>query len=905
MLRRSSILLLFLLSSLFCSIPLLPGNDRNELWQLVDKAGKDGLPKTAIKHLKKIIDLAVQDEAYVEACGAITKKIVLEGNIQGNKPEEKIIRLKEVIKNSAPSIKPLLNTTLAIWYWHYYKRNRWRFLRRSKTVDLKNDDIKTWDLAKIFKEIDKTFQLALKSEERLKQYPLKNYLTTAITSSQKSSTLRQVGFIQPGNLSKKLRPTLFDFIAFAALDFYSAGEQGQGKVQDAFEIAAKSDALSNYEKFLKYKPVTEDRDNVRLKAIRLYQKLIAFHLESGNDSALVDADLHRLLYIKNNSYGSEKNKRYKKRLHEIATNYSHLPLSSLALYYLARNSKEKGELVKAVKLAEAGNKRFPNSPGGQNCKALINQIKAKNVNMTAERVVARPYPEIKIRYKNFTRLYFKAIKDDWRRQLNNRWGSVENFDNHARNLVYSGAGLVKEWEVSLKATPDYKEKVSYQKIPELAPGFYRIFASYKKNPHSGGNNLSHCSIWVTRMAMLVQRGRNRVRGFILNNRTGKPISAVKVTAFQRNKRGYYEKTETVHTSKNGFFRFDNTGGYNRSKLLLAEDDGEELLSPNEYYPSGSRSFSINNKVTFFTDRALYRPGQSIHFKGILARVDHQNDDYQVLENRQVRIVLRDANYQQVEKLNLVSNDFGSFSGTFTAPVGRLTGQMTIIADHYQGNARFRVEEYKRPKFEVKLDSPEKAYRLGEMVTIKGGATAYTGAPIDSAKVKFRVTRKAQLPWYCRFYYYPSLLNKSDEIASGRAKTDSKGRLSISFKAIPDNSFAPENNPVFVYDIYVEVIDSTGETRTATLQVRLGYNRMEISLQSEGSDGNWKVVGRKSRFKVFTRSLNGQGQQAEGNLEIYRLNTPKKPIRKRFDFSHGDKDLSNPVFTHIGEIDRYT
>ena len=127
---------------------------RDTQWAEVNDAIKKGLPKTAIEKLDPIIQGALKDKAWGEATMAIARKIVLEGNIQGNKPEEKIVRMDAAIARAPKEIVPLLDTVQANWYWHYFLNNRWRFVQRTQTAQTPGKDFTTWDLPRLFAEIE-------------------------------------------------------------------------------------------------------------------------------------------------------------------------------------------------------------------------------------------------------------------------------------------------------------------------------------------------------------------------------------------------------------------------------------------------------------------------------------------------------------------------------------------------------------------------------------------------------------------------------------------------------------------------------------------------------------------------------------------------------------------------------
>src|SRR4051794_22671979 len=177
---------------------------RDAQWKKVQDAIQKGLPQTAITNLEPIISGAMKDKAHTEAVKAIGEKIALEGNIQGNKPEEKITRLEAEIAKAPKEMGPVLQTLLAHWYWQYFQQNRWRFMQRTATATAPGKDFTTWDLPRLFAEIDKHFQAALGAEKTLKTIPVKAW----------------DALLEKGTMPDAYRPTLYDFIAHEALSFY-------------------------------------------------------------------------------------------------------------------------------------------------------------------------------------------------------------------------------------------------------------------------------------------------------------------------------------------------------------------------------------------------------------------------------------------------------------------------------------------------------------------------------------------------------------------------------------------------------------------------------------------------------------------------------------------------------------
>src|ERR1700677_213001 len=231
---------------------------RTDLWRQVSDAVGKGLPKTAITNLEPIIIGALRDKAYAEAAKAMAEKITLEGSIEGNKPEEKIVRLQGEIARAPREMAPVLETILAHWYWQYFQQNRWRFLQRTATAQAPGKDFTTWDLPRLFAEIDRQFQQALSADQILKATPISTW----------------DDFIQKGIMPDAGRPTLYDFLVHEALDFYTSGEQAGAQPEDAFEISSDDPVFDAPERFMAWQPESPETNSPVLRALHLYQDLL-------------------------------------------------------------------------------------------------------------------------------------------------------------------------------------------------------------------------------------------------------------------------------------------------------------------------------------------------------------------------------------------------------------------------------------------------------------------------------------------------------------------------------------------------------------------------------------------------------------------------------------------------------
>ena len=834
-------------------------------WQKVYDARDKGLPKTAIEELKPVLADALLHKRYPEAIKAITTQIAFEGQIEGGKAEEKVTRLEAEIAKAPAEMRPVMEAILAHWYWSYFQQNRWRFTQRTATAKAPGKDFTTWDLPRILSEIDRHFSAALAGEQQLKSIPISEFND----------------LLEKGTVPDVYRPTLFDFLAYEALEFYQAGEQGAAKAEDEFEITDDMPVFRPVPEFLKWVPATTDVNSTKRKAVRLYQNLLTFHQADADRSAFLDADLARLVFANNQVVGADKNVRYKESLQRIAEGNRTHEISSQARFLWAQALSGEDEPDEARKIALVGMEVFPSSFGGINCYNLIQQLQAKSANITTERVWNAPWPSIRVTYRNVDKVYFRVVAYDFEAYLKKqRWNYGYLDENQQKELL--GQATVKTWSADLPATKDLRERSEQIPVPkDLPTGFYFVFASHDESFGQKNNQLSYALVWVSDLALIVRQRQYEgvVDGFVLNANSGAPLGAAKVRLFTCDKNGRYQEGSPVVTDENGLFRIGKLGSdsYNTC-LLIASHDGQQVASGQPFgFYARPPAHSRQQNTVFFTDRSLYRPGQAVQFKGICYQVDPDKNDYKTLAGQSLTVLFRDPNGKDISRLQVKCNDYGAFSGSFTAPGDRLMGRMSLqVEGGPHGSTSFNVEEYKRPKFLVELAKPTDAAKLGSEVVLAGKATAYTGAAIGGAKVSWRVVRKVRFPDWCWWGWFclPPGFGHSQNIAHGSLVTGSDGTFTVKFMALPDLSVLEKTEPIFSFQIYADVTDSTGETRSQSQVVQVGYTALKLSLSAE----DWQTSDTPVVMSLSSTTLDEEPQSVSGNVKIYALKQPEKVLR---------------------------
>jgi hypothetical protein len=862
---------------LFVLTLVIPGHaaPRDAAWtQVKQHLGKD-LPKSAVAVLKTIDQQARAENAWPEAVRATAQRVLLEERIAEGKDAIGRIKGMDAELATAPAeMQPLLQTIQALWLWEYFYQNRWQFMQRTQTAGKPGEDIQTWDLKRILAEIDGRFSKALTAREALRKAAIGDYDI----------------LLTKGSAPDALRPTLYDFLVHQILNFYATEEQVNAAAEDAFTFDNASPAFGTTAEFLAWQPPSTDDKSWKLKSIRLYQKLLTFH--QADVPPRIHVDLLRLGWAKGALTGEHADKRLEERLREIIQAAEGNELQSLARANLAHLLIGQKRMTEARAIAIAGRDAFPESSFRAMCVSAIEAIEQKECTVSTELVWNAAKPQFDLQYRNITQLWFRLYPAKWAPERD------DSRDDKALKKLLAGKP-VKEWSVDLEATADYLSKTRALDAPlDVAKGYYELVASANADFSLGKNHLSYARVWVSDLALATASTHHRHEGFVTHALTGEPIKGanVELWAYQ-NKPDSWVLSQTKQTDANGFYIAE--GGTRRQYVPRVLYQGDTLAAAQHGYYAPERS-DRDTAVFLFTDRALYRPGQTIRFKGIAASFDRKKNDYHSVNNQKFEVVFQDMNDKEIAKLTVKSNDVGSFSGSFTAPTDRVLGQAMLVCDNSQ--QIIRIEEYKRPKFYAEVGPAKAEPKLGEKVVVTAKALSYTGAAIDGAKVKWSVTRTPLWPDWGRWcWWYNPGASTAKQIAHGDGVSKADGTFDVEFIAEPDKDIAASEEPVFSYEVRVDVTDSTGETRSATRAVKAGYVGVKAALTAE----EWQEVSKPVKLAIATTTVDDVPVAAKGTVTVHRLVQPASVLCARLAtpwYGHKDrKDPADPNSWALGEV----
>ena len=547
------------------------------------------------------------------------------------------------------------------------------------------------------------------------------------------------------------------------------------------------------------------------------------------------------------------------------------------------NNTDKNKRVQAAKICEEVIKNLPNSFGAGQCKALLSDIQSKSLVILAEQVYL-PMTKNKflVSYKNCDTAYVTVLKYDPEENSNSE-GIKKYMLKH--EPVYTS-------EVRLTGTADFFTHSSEVLLPELEKGYYLLVVSSDKNIEKTKIGFTYTEFWVTQLAYQTKLNDSQVEIMALCRKTGHPLEdaevKIKQSQYNRALKKYVEKTIGSYKSdKDGLVTSKNLERY--KSYYISIKSGDDIYEPKRtFYHYGPRDRNRpKTEVNLFTDRKLYRPGQTIYYKGIVTAFDGKEN--QLKKNFSTVVKFLDVNYLEIKRVTVETNEFGSFEGKFVAPYGVLTGRMMIKAGSY-GSTAIQVEEYKRPKFSALIHPLKGEYKLNDAITVKGMAEAFAGSKISDAAVKYRVQRTTRYN-YWRWWYRPS---PSKEVSNGETITNEKGEFSFDFKAIPDESVDPKTLPVFNYTVTVDVVDVNGETHSASKTFSLGYHSLILT----NSIPDMVSSSQESEFEIKGADLNGELLEASGSYEISKLKAPRQTLRKRLWSSPDQHRWSEEEFKEL-------
>ena len=843
-------------------------NNYSNEWLEVTRLEKKGLVQDATRLVNSIYSKAVKDNNQPQQVKSVMYLMAYRNRVSEDAIPSNIVFIDSVIRKTALPARLILLSMQAEVLANYLQQNRFRFYKRTDIPSERLEDIRTWSLERLSARITELYRLSLSDKALLQRTPVANFAEV----------------IEKGQNTEGLRPMLYDLLIHRAIDWLSSEDHITSAPVTRFIM---NDPLffSKPEVFAKMRIESDDTASLHLEALKLYQELLAYQIKVKNTAGLIDADLKRLKFVHSNSSLPGKDKLYENALKQIEVSYPGSARTAEAMYQRAQlyyqglhdQDVSAEKITAALAILQKILSEYPKTNTAVKAEDLNRSINRPQLEVRSETVVIPGQPSKGwVRAANIKKLYFKLIPVSR--------AEIREFQDHGAEIadiekIIKRGGTTGS--VELPGAEDHLNHTYEFMIPTARKGSYFLVTSSQPDFRISGGFITIAPYYISNIAYI---SGSDSRFFVMNRNTGEAIPSATVNVFS--KRYDYQQRRRIET-RVGSFKTNNEGfvklpGFsktdnNLSYQVISGDD--ELFTDDEhyYYSYNERSEKVRKEGFIYTDRSIYRPGQNVHFKTIL--INRAGSSSEVLKMTPSRMILMDANYQQVAAANLVTNEYGSYHGVFTLPATGLTGQFVLRDTLTNAQVFINVEEYKRPRFKVELEKPTGDYKLNDSILITGNAEALAGNSISNAYVNYRVVRQVRFPlWGYGLRIWPPIgRTESQEIANGTTVTDSEGKFKITFKALPDESIDRKFNPVFHYEVYADVTDINGETRSSNSNVAVGYKpvTLNVDLDKQISTAENLVI------EVRTTNLNGVPLRSNLSVIIEKLDVPGKVFRPRY------------------------
>lgn len=855
-------------------------------WNKVYKFEVKSLPRSALEIVDEIYSRAKQDKNLEQ----LTKALLYQSKFALTQPDAELLivqKWKKEIESSEAPLRNILESHLAKAYRDYFQKNSMKNHGRSRTKETVNAiDFRTWDADGMSSEISRHYQNSLLNSKILQEASLASINELLIEAEH----------------SKFYRPTLFDFLAHEAIDFYSIDDFWLTRSTPDFE-------LKDSKYFTEFESIDlADSLSLTILALKVFQSLHAFHKTDNDPTAFVQLELERFKFLLEKGFFTNETELHKSALVKLKAEYQSHPSSTLVDFEYANLLYQQGEAYKpktatenqfkkkeALMICEDAIKKFPKSDGALNCKELQKHILTQSLSLKTEIYLPiQTYSRILVEYTNVDSLQFSAYKvsDEF---LN--WFD-DSMDDSVR-LELKKIATEVSWKVGLTNLHDYQQHSTEVIVPKLSNGKYILVAQIIPFSDSSDDMYAYASVQVTNLALIETSSPEKNRYQLVDRNTGQPLEGVDIqlkTMDPDNNYGSYYASIDEHftTDKNGFIEVKRAKKRTTrfSAIIKTQNDRAvfgEYAVYQDYGREEDEDLEITARATLFTDRNIYRPGQTVHFKGILMKTKDKKSS--VVPDEYLEVYLEDVTGQELSRLRIKTNSYGSVSGEFKLSSSGLTGEYRLYAEEDSKDERkfyenlddfeyshitFSVEEYKRPTFEATFNPLKETFALNDSVVVRGTANAFSGAKVGGAKMSYHVKRTVRYPhWY--YWSYREEYSEEEEIALGEGGTDKDGGFSIRFKAVPDEEVSKDDFPIFRYEVTVDITDINGETRSATTTLNVGYHRMSATLEVH------ELINRKNpenSLSIATENLNGQPVASTGIIRIFRAKTSENPVRKR-------------------------
>jgi len=832
----------------------------DDRWKEVESLAEKQLPESALKEVELILKQAIEEKNNAEAIKAFVYKMRFTLEREPDKAPALISEFEAfAAKSTDVAEKALLHSMTAELYAQHYQQNSWNISRRTNVAGFVPEDINEWTNNIYFEKISALLDTSLQN----------------VAVLQKTDALKFALLLHAGADSRLLQPTLFDFLAYRKIDILNSisGIPDQENPLDDQKYFAPAEI------FVKSQPDTIFKSSIENRILSVYKDLLNFHLANKNQAALLFADLQRLKFVYEQSQETDQ---YLNALDAlIAKNMSSdfvieaVAEKAQTVLSLAHNDS-KYTKRQAFDICTEGIAKYPSYKRIDVLKNIQSQIQQKQMIVNYKKLV-RPQADqtLNVNYNNIETLYLKVYK------LNVSAQDYYIYKQNSRRerKLHPSAQLVETKLIKLPKQDDFLANDTALVLKTGDFGIYEFSLSDRENASPAEQDepagIAFGGFSVTSVNYISRKTeKEKMSVYVLDSKSGLPVRNAKlIVAEQKWTGSSYKliKKNEAGTDKKGFCSYMSENDYRNEQIFI--EYGNDKFFTNyqyRYFNNNDVDEDEESKVSILTDRSIYRPGQTVYFKGISWFANKNRQE--VNKNADFEVILYDANDQKISSKKFKSNEFGSFAGEFVLPQTGLNGIYSIeVNDEFIHN--FSVEEYKRPTFEVIIPKPASEIRFNEKLTVKGNVKAFAGYDIANASVKYSVMRRSH--YFCWWISEPE-----KELLSGTIISHADGSFEFSFvPEKPKNTQSYLRGNIYTYSVVAEVTQPNGETQKGEMSFSVGDKALFIvAAIPQKVDKN-----AANAFAIHTETINGEKVDSKIEYTLYQLNETAEYFEENNNF----------------------
>ncbi|MDQ3142879.1 MAG: MG2 domain-containing protein [Bacteroidota bacterium] len=838
----------------------IPPNENKEYpsykqeWDIIQSYIDKGLIRDALEATEDLYSRANAADNFPQIYKCLITIQSLSAQLTENSLNSVLSNLENSLTKAKPIVAAILYSSLGEMYYAYFEQNSYRLSQQAKQVleDSVDQDIQTWPAERILKRANDYIVKSIENESILRE-PIQNYIE--IVDYEKD---------------EEFRPSLYDLLLFRAIAHFS---KSQSHSVDFSSVASQSELFSDSEDFIRKQPFENT-------VLRLYQKALIHFENTKNLKGFIDANLLRLKYgLSQCSSGACKTdyeealiKFHKEQKKHVASAAIQLALAEYLFEKSHQTAEPKDEvdLNRVDSLCDLILKSKQDSVIDNRARMIKELLREKFIQIQVEQVnlPAKPF-RVFVQHKNVSQLEFKIYKIDPLSILKSRHNNSEEIEDLLKKST-----IIRTWKEDWPISKDFRTHGVELKIDALPAGQYALVSS-KENI----NDVKKPGVYfeffqVAALAHFnVQKENGNSSVYIVDRESGAPIKNVSVhfykVDYNNQQKGNAFKELSVLKSNNEGMVSAPSGTNSRFYVTYKKEFliSEDWIST--WHGAGQEPYEYS---LFFTDRSIYRPGQKVQFKVLSLRHD-KNALPSIVKNKKLKITLRNTNQQIVGESAVISNEFGSASGFFNLPASGLNGDYTI--ETIGGAGYFKVEEYKRPNFEIVFDTLNDNYKLDDSIKIKGNIKSFNGIGLAGAKINYIVHRNEIYPFrFCWVGIMPRI-TPPEQISLGQTLSAKDGSFEITFYAKSKKEFS--NSALQEFTIDADATDINGETQSNRQNIQLSEKAVFIQTDLI------PIFSRdyKSKFKVSFSNSQLVPIRAGAEIKLIELLNENTFLRKSY------------------------